>query len=291
MTLEKFLQFVFKQTEFVMSKPYSPRYDLDMLMRSECSSEIKADRIVKFFKDIGNICFSRIETNSGDKLHIEIKCFPRSNICEIPRVFLWEKPKKAVVIAVEIRNCSGIIEHIFISEDCTFYNDKQHLIASNAEELFDYLSETEYDFHPKIEERTIEILRCAGWFENRRVNIDEDNRILLSRDVKLTQQQLDFFSEFGGLNFQFDDGIYDFEIADLHRLLDKSNVDYEENVRITDSFIVENLVENICSRYSGFLSLTSDGILLNEDYNPLGRTALECINHLINDIPDFVKLI
>lgn len=223
--------------------------------------------------------FKRIEKKSGDTLFFYFGYVP-SVYFKDPApagAFYWEDINMVTVICVTIENCSGTIEHIYISEDGKFYNDDHELIAETENELLDYIASVEYDFHPAISERTYYLLKKAGWYQGRKIDISKCLKILALQNIILTAAQQDFLREFGGLYFRFEDNNYDIQIYGIEQLAEDGEVLFEDESIIT-----------VGMKMSDTFGLDPNGVLY-ENGSPLGRTMLESINHLLNMVPFHCK--
>lgn len=280
MTSEKFLTFASLQKDFELV-PYD-RMTLCKTMQCDYSGSITTENILEFFCNIGRVSFSRNETKSGDELYIQIRYMSYA--------FYWEDIDSVVFVAIIIKNCSGLIEHLYISERGEFYDEKHNLRARNGDELFDFLLNVEYDFHPIISERTYRMLRNAGWYEGRRINVRSFFEQMKRNGIIMTQAQLDFFAEFAGLDFDFDDEPYDWHIHSLEDIIKHTQKEmvyyYIKELRRSGEVIGENLIEAGHTQ-SGIFFISADGKLIQD--NLLGRTTMEGINHLANNVPKDVK--
>ncbi len=237
---------------------------------------INTEKIISFFSGIGHMYFNRIETKSGDELSIDLRWL---NCIED-----WEDIGCAVNSIGFISNNSGRIEQFYISERGKFYNQNHKLIAENEEEFFDYIATVEYDFHPEIKQRTYDMLRFFGWHEDRCVDTTEFENTLKQFGIELSKKQLDFFREFSGLAFTFND--YEWSFATLEEIKEKGK--YAKPESHNDNKIFYSVVW--CGRTEGgSLAVDSEGIILSRFAIPLGRTTMECVNHLCEGVPKSSK--
>ncbi len=280
MTSKDFLASVSSQKRFHLV-PYD-RMELNEMIQRNYAGSVTAEKILDFFCNTGRVSFSRKEIKSGDILDIQIRCMAYS--------FYWEDIDSVVFVAIIIKNCSGLIEHFYISERGEFYDEKHNLRARNSDELFDYLLNVEYDFHAIISERTYRMLRNAGWYEGRRVEVSVFSEQMKRNGIVLTQAQLDFFAEFAGLDFDFDDEPYDWHIHRLEDIIKHIQKEkayyYIKELKRNGEVIGENLIEAGRTQ-SGIFFISADGRLIQD--NLLGRTTMEGINHLANNVPNYVE--
>lgn len=259
-------------------EPYD-RTELEREIHEKYIGEIHPEKILDFFENVGRLFFERTETVSGDVLMIDIRW--QNCICR------WEDINAVVVGVGDLENCSDLIKGFYMSENGKFYDYEHTLLADTEEQFFDYLTTVEFDFHPVIAERTYEMLRFFGWYEGRRVDTTDFEREMRRRGIELTQKQLDFLSEFSGLNFSFKDIYYDWWFYTLDEVLQDNSrqlrTGYEETVtRYGEIVAFKSLVCGDSVDCMVPISVDSEGRLLRGDIL-LGRNAIESINHLAND--------
>lgn len=239
---------------------------------------IKTEKIVSFFSGIGHLYFNRIETKSRDELEIDLRWL---NCIEN-----WEDIGCAVNSIGFISNCSGRIEQFYISEYGKFYNQNHKLIAESEEDFFDYITSVEYDFHPEIKQRTYDMLRFFGWYEGRHIDTTAFEQELNRRGIELSKEQLDFFAEFSGLDFNFDRDCWYFysleQILEQNKIMD--HVLEKRNPRKHPTVLCGNTM-------GGPLSVDGNGIIQFFYAYPRGRTTMECINRLCEGVPKNYKWI
>lgn len=160
-----------------------------------------SQKIEGFVKRYGNIAFYRTETYSNDKLFVVISpsfgldCIKNKN-----------GQKKQICVAY-ISNASGIIQNIFMCEDGIFYALPDEICWDNEENMLEYLLTAEFDYHAEIEDRTYAILSKSGWYANRKIDVsDVVKEYKKQMKINLTDQQIAFFEEFGGLKGYDSDG-------------------------------------------------------------------------------------
>lgn len=255
-------------------KPYD-RTELEGEIHKTYDGEIHPDKILDFFENIGMYSFERRETVSGDVLTIRIRWY--NYIC------WWEDINSVVNCIGEIENCSGNIKTLFMSEEGKFYNQEHELLGSDEKEFFDYLTTVEFDFHPEIKQRTYDMLRYFGWYEGRHIDTTDFEREMRRRGIELTQKQLDFLAEFSGLYFNFDNNYLCWWFFTLDEILQERTPElrtgYEDTVTDNGEIIATKALNcgdkiDVCVP----ISVDSEGRLY--DGMILGRTTMECINHL-----------
>ena len=235
----------------------------------------KLSYMASIFSQVGSTTFFRNELKSNDELFIDLHW--TFSACT------WGDLNVLVNKVGVIRNCSGIIETIYISEYGKYYNHNHDMIADSNELLFDYLSSTEYDFHPVIEERTFTILRSNGWHENRYTDTSLFYRYMSDMGVVLTEKQLKVISEFNGLHCNSEAGY--FEFYSINELCE-FELEFLEEAEWHGENIGRNVLE-IGQSSIGTICVDSNGVLLNSGSYPIGRTLMECIQNLVNSIYQF----
>lgn len=280
MTKREFISYASEQLGFKdFSYVYKPASELDTYIRNKLGIN-KTDFIINFLYSgglNGYLFFYRREKSSGDILHIRID--------SITNHIFWRDDIRQYVSAIAvISNCAGLIEVLFISEDGCFWNKDNELRAENEEQFFDYLVNVEYDFHINIDPRTYEILRHFGWYEGRHIDITEFNSEMKKRGFVLSEQQLEFFSEFSGLEWYFVQSDYDLKFFTLEDVLEWGKPEYID--RLYDGSILPGeMLIYIGLFEEGPLYLSADGRIFDVHFLPRGRTAWEGINNLVNHIP------
>ena len=273
MTRLEFLKYVSNQ-----EGSFHDSYTEDKLngwIREAYDGVINTEKIVSFFSGIGHLHFYRTETKSGDELEIDLRWL---NCIEI-----WEDVGCAVNSIGFISNCSGRIEQFYISEYGKFYNRNHKLIAENEEKFFDYIATVEYDFHPEIKQRTYDMLRFFGWYEDRHIDTTAFEQELNRRGIELSKEQLDFFGEFSGLYFSFDSDCWCF--YSLDEILAKDKYFAEQSTPCKYKVV-------LCGdTMGGPLAVDGDGIIQFFYAIPQGRTTMECINHLCEGVSEDCKWI
>lgn len=271
MTRQEFLKYVEERTEppYFEKKPYCRENFADYHNDSRCENG-SSQKIIHFFEDMVLTSFDRTEEKSGDILTVHMFYYHGVNY--------WQDIGCMVSCCGWIDNCSAYkIEEFYISEQGKFYNQNHKLIADNEEDFFDYITTVEYDFHPEIPQRTYHILRHFGWYESRHIDTTEFEQKMEKRGIEFTKAQLDFLSEFSGLTFELPDYVYWTFYS-----LDEIAENYVPIPLNSRKVLVENAF--VCGNDGdGSIFLTSDGLLALGVNTLLGRTAMECINHLCND--------
>lgn len=258
-------------------EPYD-RSELEENIHKNYNGEIHPEKILDFFENVGRLSFNRTERVSGDVLRIEIRW--QDCIC------YWEDINSIVNRIGYLENCSGRIKNLYLSENGKFYDEDRTPLGCNEEEFFDYLTTVEFDFHPKIKQRTYDMLKFFGWFEGRRVDTANFECEIKHRGIELTQKQLDFLAEFSGLSFDFHNDYLCWWFYTLEEILQdyspQLRTGYEETVTRNGEIVAfKSLVCGDSVDCMVPISVDSEGRLLRGDIL-LGRNAIESINHLAN---------
>lgn len=271
MTRQEFLNYASGQPFFdIYHKLYSES-ELTHTVSQHYKSGSSPQKIIDYFMSIGDVEFERIEKGSKDVLRIALLYSAGSN-------YYWDDIACAVQYIGAISNCAGTIEVLYISEQGKFYNQNHKLIAENENDFFDFLVTIEYDFHPEISNRTYHILRHFGWYESRHIDTFEFEQKMKKRGIEFTKEQLDVLSEFSNLYFLLPGVVWNFSsLSDISELYTPMPVNPGKQSKVVTEHAFACGFED-----GGVLYLTVDGLIATSQNNPLGRTTMECINHLCN---------
>ena len=158
------------------------------------------DRITELLSEYGWFRFTKKESISGDEL----------NFFFLPLYYPYylENNQDRAAFLGGYRNCScsfygnegtRYIESFYIDAAGFIWNQDHRLIAENITDFWEYIMEKEYDYHPIITDDVINLLRGAGWYEGRKINIDALLEECMEDDVFPSGIQIAFVQEFGGL--------------------------------------------------------------------------------------------
>lgn len=279
MTRQEFISYSSKQLGFE-NFPYRSDFEVDTYIKNRLGIT-KTDFVINFLYSggiNGDLSFCRREIKSGDILQIRLY--------SITKFTFWRDDIEQYVSEITvISNCASLIEEFFISEDGRFWNKDNELRAENEEEFFDYLANVEYDFHPVISSRTYDILRHFGWYEGRHIDLTKFNSEMKKRGFELSEQQLAFFSEFSGLEVLFIPSDHDWRFFSLDEELDMAEPEFFDGV-YDGSIMPGEIFIQIGFVAEAPLYLSLDGKIFGMRFIPLGRTPLESINNLVNNIPE-----
>ena len=270
MTNLEFVERIYASAKSVHHKTYSAD-EIVAKIRKIYSGNINTSKIVECFLIIGNISFERVEKHSHDELRFALGwCYP---------VEFWSDIGCVVNGIGIVDNCAGRIERFHISEQGKFYNQDHKLIAENIEDFAEYITTVEYDYHPKTTQRTYDMLRFFGWYEGRHIDTTAFEQELNRRGIELSKEQLDFFAEFSGLDFNFDSDCWYFysleQILEQNKIMD--HVLEKRNPRKHPTVLCGKTM-------GGPLAVDGEGIIQFFYAIPQGRTTMECINHLCESV-------
>lgn len=228
-------------------------------------------KIIDFFLTIGGLTFKRSEKSSHDVLTFGLNW--------VRTVEYWSDINCVVNAIGYVENCAGRIEDYFISEQGKFYNQDHKLIAENIEDFAEYITTVEYDYHPEITQRTYDMLRFFGWYEGRHIDTTAFEQEMNRRGIELSKEQLDFFAEFSGLCFSFSSDFWCFDSLEGILAEDKYYVEQSSNDGKNPYKII------YCGdTMGGPLAVDPSGIINFFWGFPQGRTTMECINHLCENV-------
>ena len=232
---------------------------------------LSMNKIIDFFLMIGGLTFKRSEKKSHDVLTFDLHW--------IRTVEFWSDIGCVVNAIGDVENCAGRIECFFISEQGRFYNQDHKLIAENMDQFAEYITTVEYDYHPKTTQRTYDMLRFFGWYEGRHIDTTAFEQELNRRGIELSKEQLDFFAEFSGLDFNFDSDCWYFDSLEVILTKDEYYAEHSSNDEKNQYKII------YCGgTMGGPLAVDGEGIIQFFYAIPQGRTTMECINNLCESV-------
>ncbi len=276
MTREEFLNRLYAASSSVSPLETYSAEEIENKIRKLYPDISNTSKMAECFLIFGRMVFRRIEKCSNDELRFGLLL---TSIIEY-----WQDINCTVILAGDVYNCAGRIERFFISEEGKFYNQDHKLISEDIEGFAEYISTVEYDYHPKTTQRTYDMLRFFGWYEGRHVDTTAFEQEMNRRGIKLSEKQLAFFSEFSGLYFMFDRDNWGFD--SLERILAEEKYYVEASREKNDYKVI------YCGyTQGGPLAIDPDGIINLLWGHPWGRTTMECINHLCEDVSEDWKWI
>ncbi len=242
-------------------------------------------RIIDYISTYGDFHFSKQENLSGDV----IKYYSRPIMLYCP---YWEEFGERVAFIGGYRNCSCsicgrqetfFIEAFYMNSAGCIYNQSKKLIAENFESFWKYVMEKEYDFHPHIPDRTFDVLKRSGWTEGRKINIDPLIEECMDDDIFLTDIQIAFIEEFGGIEGA-DLNNYGFFIEQARRNRCFANI-FKQAVRTEERWILnyygcDTICVGFCNDGADQIWLTPYGqIIIRQKI--VGRTFIEAMNCIV----------
>lgn len=138
----------------------------------------------------------------------------------------------------------------------------------------------EYDFHPIIKESVYNVLREAGWYKGRCVDITTLCNELNRWNIILSNEQLDFIKEFSGITVNLDSERYWF--LSPEEILKNIAMHKSENDIGSYEFKHSEHLIRVVDTMDFSYYIDSKGILKVRGI-PNGRTTMECINHLVKN--------
>lgn len=241
--------------------------------------------IIDYILRYGEFRFSKQENGSGDMI----------TFFSLPLSFYsphWVENNETYAFIGGYRNCSCsscgrqetfFIEAFYINSAGFIYNQNKELIAENLNLFWKYVMEKEYDFHPQISNSIFDVLKRSGWYKGRKINIDSLIEECMDDDIFLTDIQIAFVEEFGGIE-GLDLNNYGFYIENSRENRCFANI-AKQTVRTEEKWILRNYgCETICV---GFCNDGADQIWLTPfgqiivRQKAVGRTIIEGINCLL----------
>lgn len=256
-SVSSFMEYSVEGLEAKIHKVYPDKFDMN--------------KIIDFFLMIGGLTFKRSEKKSHDVLTFGLNW--------VRTVEFWSDVDCVVNAIGDVENCAGRIECFFISEQGRFYNQDHKLIAENMDQFAEYITTVEYDYHPKTTQRTYDMLRFFGWYEGRHIDTTAFEQELNRRGIELSKEQLDFFAEFSGLDFNFDSDCWYFDSLEVILTKDEYYAEHSSNDEKNQYKII------YCGgTMGGPLAVDPSGIINFFWGFPQGRTTMECINNLCESV-------
>ena len=289
MTKNEFLEKIKTHSTLIHARPV----DIDEL--DDCIKRYTdiddSEIILQFSRKYENIYFSRIENESNDKLTILI-C-PSAAPCDLKHYSV----NKEVIRVAYVKNASGIIQHIFMSQQGHFYSQDGLLIADGEDDLLQYLLTVEFDYHAAISELTYKLLKEAGWYEGRRKKIDNAIAYYEQSGTPLSASQIAFLEEFGdikGVDSRGDLFVTHIDPKCYFSHAKNKIISYHKRHTLDSPEYMSpiNLVafrENVDMLRVGYIGnlmiplwLSSDGRLFADQGVQLGRTIMEGWQKILN---------
>ena len=265
-----------KDMQITEAKETFKRLDLKAALRQ---------KILDYISDYGSFNFSKQEKQSGD----EIEFYSRPlRFCN---PYLDEFGERVAFIG-GYRNCSCsfcgrqttfFIEAFYMNSAGLIINQNQLPIADNLDEFWNYIIEKEYDFHPIISDDVYNILRQAGWYEGRQIDIDPLLEECMEDDVFPTDIQIAFIREFGGIRGT-DLNNMGFLIGDTREDRCDANIAKQalltEEKRMMNSYGADTLCVGYCNDGEDQIWLTPYGQIIVRQ-KIVGRNFIEALNCIV----------
>ncbi|MGN0634174.1 MAG: SUKH-3 domain-containing protein [Oscillospiraceae bacterium] len=262
-------------------------------------------KVIEYIQNYGFFEFERTENKSGDIIRFY------SNPLSYINPYWEEFNNKAFYIGKYTNSSCGNrpdiswIEQFYMLSDGSFYNQDKIKISDNDDGFFDYIMTVEYDYHAPILKSTYRRLKESGWYEGRKIEISEHVKECAENGVYLTEPQMRFVEEFGGIEGSTEDGCNNyFYISDrrsspyskgepvyfVNILKDENlliQLDEEEIIEIVQKYGKNTVYIGNCQYNSNPILLSESGNMLLVscgDVKPLGRTVMEGFNAILGDI-------
>ena len=268
------------------SSPLSKETQMKDAMRAAETDHLNAsvrDRVMDLIAQYGYFCFTKQEKKSGDALSFAF----------LPLYYtLYHDFHEQTALIGGYRNCSCslyfskttmFIESFYMDSAGFIRNQNQHLIAENISDFWEYIIEKEYDYHTPISDDVMRIMRNAGWYEGRRINIDALLEECMEDDVFPSDKQIAFVQEFGGLRGSglIEDVGFCFASKRMRRCFQNiSNIAKKDVNSLERKILHEYGADTLCVGYGNEgdfqIFLTAEGQLLIRDIK-VGRTIWEGI--------------
>lgn len=182
----------------------------------------------------------------------------------------WEDIGTEAVKIAHMCNISHKNINFYMSVSGLFYTEKHEKIADSTDEFLEYFLNVPCDYHEPPSERTYKLLRDAGWYEGRKIDISGLVKECEKDGVFLTDKQKEFISEFGNINAgkvsvetEKDNGCYEPHYFSGLFSADTISVGYYKTVLR--------------------IYLSGDGRLYDDMGEPFGLDAMEAFHIMLND--------
>lgn len=243
------------------------------------------NKVLNYISEYGSFTFFKQEFQSGDVIEFY------SRPLQFYNPYLDEFGERVAFIG-GYRNCSCsfcgrqttfFIEAFYMNSAGVIINQNQLQIAGNLDNFWNYLIEKEYDFHPVISDDVYNVLKQAGWYEGRQIDIDTLLEECMEDDVFPTDIQIAFIQEFGGIRGT--------DLNDMGFLIGNTREDrcyaniakqplLTEEKRILNSYGADTLCVGYCNDGEDQIWLSPYGQLIVRQ-KVLGRTIMEGINCIL----------
>lgn len=168
-------------------------------------------------------------------------------------------------------------------QDGLFVDQDGTQIAVNTDDLLQYLLTVEFDYHVPIMPQTLSILKEAGWFEGRKIDISGLINKYKKEEIELSEPQISFMEEFCGIKGK-NANHEDFEICvdpKFSRFEKRKPIDPKDLTSYNPLNVVGNK-ENVDFLLAGSMGnnmvnfwISTDGRLFADQGFQMGRTIME----------------
>lgn len=264
MTRAEFLEKAKKKYEVFILKYNGSYHDfiLKMLNKENCAVK-DISKIGNFLDEFSLVRLIADGTVKNDKIS--------KNICLRGSGSYWEDIKVGVVKVAWIRNTSKKAISFYMSETGKFYTENHEKIANNTDEFLKYFLDVPCNYHEPPSKYTYQMLREAGWYEGRRIDISQLIIDCEKDGVFLTDKQKEFISEFGNIN-----------VGEVSIEIDKDNGCYEPNY-FSGHFSADTISVGYYKTVSR-IYLSIDGRLYDDIGEPFGLDAMEAFHIMLNNL-------
>lgn len=262
MTRAEFLEKAVQKYEIIILNYNGSYHDLilKILNKENCAFK-DISKISNFLDEFSLIRLISDGTMKNDKISKNILCGLGS---------YWEDIKTGVAKIAYIANTSSKKMNFYMSETGDFYNENHEKIADNTDDFLEYFLNVPYNYHEPPSEYTYQMLKKAGWYEGRRIDISELITDCEKDGVFLTNKQKEFISEFGNIH-----------VGEVSIEIEKDNGCYEPNYfsgHFSADTVSVGYYKTVLRIY-----LSSDGRLYDDIGEPFGLDAMEAFHIMLND--------
>ena len=263
MTREEFLEKAVQKYKVIDYKSDDSEHDFLLKnINKDCVVE-DITKIEKFVDEFSRLGLFEKSTDKYDKV------YKFTGIGKFKSEY-WEDVKIWVIKVADMMNTSHKEINFFMSEKGNFYTEKHEKIADNTDDFLEYFLNVPCNYHEPPSEYTYQMLREAGWYEGRRIDISELIADCERDGVFLTDKQKEFISEFRNIH-----------VGEVSIEVEKDNGCYEPHHFYGDfpaDTVSVGYYKTVLRIY-----LSSDGRLFHFMGKPLGLDAMEAFHIMLND--------
>lgn len=222
----------------------------------------KNSAINNFAREYNRIIFKQTNNNKYDfqikKIDLNISDF----------IVVDSKLDNRAYLIATVNNSSYILQKYYIDNSGYFYDASGNTISDCFEGFLDYLIKVNYEYHPSISDYTYNLLKEAGWYPGRKVDISDIVYFCEQSHISLSQKQQDIISEFRGIESNYNNNLYFCifdEIEDIHFTQPIININEFGKDLINIGIGLGML----------YMYLTTDGLLVLENGRQCGLNIME----------------